>query len=270
MSEEKKPDKTITIKTSDLWKYSTFVLIAILIVGAAFVILGRGSNGSGGAAGAGAAGAGQAAGQGTTGPSLLAAIKNNPDVFPALGPKNAKVTVTEFFDFQCPYCGLASGLVPWGGPYANSSQYGQLYGSSQMAENLAKQGKIRFVGGVMSFLDSRTNASSKESTWAAEAAYCAGNQGKFWQMHDALFAAQTQGEDTGKFDKPKLEILAQNVTGLDQAKFKTCLENDETLSTVQKSEQVASQFAQSTPSFFVNDKQVSASKSAISAAIGSN
>ncbi len=108
----------------------------------------------------------------------------------------------------------------------------------------------------------------QESVYAAQAGLCANQQGKFFEMDDAIYAAQTQGENSGKFNKDKLEIIAQGISGLDQAKFKTCLENDKTLSLVQQSASLTSQFASGTPTFYVNNQQVSASWTAIQSAIG--
>lgn len=187
-------------------------------------------------------------------------VLQDTNLYPALGPKDAKHTVIEFSDYQCPYCAMASGLPSWTSQYA--SQYSDLVGISQKIEQMATNGQVRFIYVPMSFLDDRV--STKESDWAAEAALCANKQGKFWEMHDAIFTAQTQGENNGKYNKDKLEILAQKISGLDQAKFKSCLENDDTLADVQKVASVARQFASGTPTFYVDGKKVSASWSQIS------
>jgi len=188
-------------------------------------------------------------------------VLQDTNLYPALGPKNAKHTVIEFSDFQCPYCAIASGLPDWTQQY-NSGQFSDLFGIAGKIEKMAADGKIRVIYVSMSFLDDKS--STKESDWATEAALCANKQDKFWEMHKAIFTAQTQGENTGKFNKDKLEILAQGISGLDQAKFKSCLENDETLSDVQKIASTASQFASVTPTFYVDGKKVSASWSQIS------
>ena len=149
---------------------------------------------------------------------------------------------------------MASGLPSWTADY--SSQYGDLIGAGQKIQNLAEQGKLRFVYVSMSFL-------GKESVYAAEAGLCANEQGKFFEMHDAIFAAHDSKENNGKYNKDKLEILAKKISGLDNAKFNTCLEEDKYLSAVQQIAQESSKFAQGTPTFYVNGKQVSASWSEI-------
>ena len=109
----------------------------------------------------------------------------------------------------------------------------------------------------------------QESVYAAQAGLCANKQGKFFAIEDAIYSAQTQGENTGKFAKNKLEIIAQSVSGLNQAEFKSCLENDKTLNDVKEIAGVASQFAKGTPTFYVNGKNVQSSWPAIQAAINS-
>lgn len=245
--------KTITINKEDLWKYTTFLLIAIVLIGGFFVFINRNNGGN-------TKNVVVNTGSGTTAKADLSTILNNQNLYPSLGPKDAKATVIEFIDFQCPYCGMASGLVPWIAQYKN--KYGDLIGSAAKVKALAKQGKIRYVVVTMSFL-------GQESVYAAEAGLCANEQGKFFVMDDAIYSAQTQGEDTGKFNKDKLEIIAQGVSGLNQAKFKSCLENDKTLSSVKEIAGIASQFARGTPTFYVNGKNVQASWPAIQAAINS-
>jgi len=246
--------ETITISKNDLWKYATFLLIAIILIGSVFLLVGRSNNNEN------TKNAATNNGNSATAKADLSVILNNPNLYPSLGPKNAKATVIEFSDFQCPYCGMASGLVPWIAQYKN--KYGDLVGSAGKVEQLAESGKVRFIYVSMSFL-------GKESVYATQAGLCANEQGKFFEMHDAIFTAQTQGEDSGKFAKDKLEIIAKNVKGLDQAKFKSCLESDKTLSGVKEIASTARQFANGTPTFYVNGKKVQASWPAIQSAINS-
>ena len=178
----------------------------------------------------------------------------------SLGPEDAEITVTEFSDFQCPYCAMASGLPSWVDKY--QSQYGDLIGSAQKLQDLASQGKIKFVYVPMSFLGS-------ESTYSAQAALCADKQGKFWEMHDAIFTAQTEGENTGKYNKPELKIIALGILGMDSVKFNNCLDTDETLSEAQAINQASNGAGVSgTPAFFVNGKSVQSSWTALSGVIG--
>jgi len=118
-----------------------------------------------------------------------ALLSGNP---PAFGPANAKVTIVEFSDFQCPYCAQASETV---------KRIRDKYGD-----------KVRFVFRQfpLSFHQNAHNA--------AEASLAAHAQGKFWPYHDRLFQKQ------GALDRKSLETYAQEV-GLDLAAFKRGLDD---------------------------------------------
>lgn len=255
--ELKHESKTITLKKNTLLGVGVFILVVLLVVSiftGGFGIMkpsgyvaNTGNTGNTGAAGT--------VGSGDT------SIFTNSNLYPALGPSNAKATVVELSDFQCPYCALASGLPSWSTQYA--SQYGDLIGAAGNAEQLAQSGQIQFIFVPMSFL-------GQESVYAAEAGFCAADQGKFWQMHDAIYKASTgPSEDTGKYSKANLTIIAQGISGLDMTKFNSCLNNDTDLATVQQvmTDVQKAGFQIATPQFFVNGKSVNASWSAIQTAI---
>lgn len=250
--------KTVTMKKSTLWGVGAFVLLVLLVVSvftSGFGIMKpTGNAAANNNANAGATGA---TGNTNLDPSIFL---SNSNLYPSLGPSNAKATVIEVGDFQCPYCAMASGLPSWTSTYA--SQYGDLVGSAGKAEQLAQQGKIRFIFVPWSFL-------GQESIYAGEAAYCAGDQNKYFEMHDAIYTASNgPSEDTGKYTKANLTVIAQSVSGLDMTKFNNCLSSDTDLAKIQ---QVTSDVKKSgvtgTPMFFVNGKQVQASWAAIQAAI---
>lgn len=90
-----------------------------------------------------------------------------------------------------------------------------------------------------------------ESIWAAEAAECANDQGKFWPYHDKLFAEQ-RGENRGAFAKTNLKRFAAEL-GLDQTRFNACLESDRHLGAIQQEVSAGQQQGvNSTPTLFVN------------------
>ncbi len=115
-----------------------------------------------------------------------------------LGDPNAPVKIVEYADFQCPYCER----------YWRDTE-------PRIIEQYVKTGKVFYeyhsVGGFI----------GPESAAAAEAAYCAGDQGKFWQYHDTLFANWT-GENVGDFSNDKLLQYAASV-GLDEGAFSGCM-----------------------------------------------
>lgn len=109
-------------------------------------------------------------------------------------------------------------------------------------------GKVNFVYKHMAIL-------GQESIWAAEAAECAANQGKFWEYHDLLFSRQS-GENQGAFTKDKLLTLASELK-LDMTQFEPCLQNDQTRDRVQADTQEGQQVnVRGTPTFFVNGRAV--------------
>lgn len=213
----------VRIKKSTLWIIAVILLILLIIV---FWPFGSPSGGS----------------------ANMAAFTNNPILYPSLGPDTATNTVIEFADFQCPVCGIATGLPSWSSQYSTTKGYrvlGQL-------EQAAQQGQIRFIFVTMSFL-------GQGSVYAAEAGFCANEQGKFWQMHDAIYSNQVPPAQEGvQFTKQQLEIMAGAITGLNQTKFTDCLESDKYASSVQQANTAADGAGiKATPTVVANGKILS-------------
>ena len=117
---------------------------------------------------------------------------------PILGEEKAKVAIVEFGDYQCPFCELFFQQV-----------------EPILRDQYIKNGQVKMVWRDFAFL-------GPESFWAAEAARCANDQGKFWQYHDVLFNRQN-GENQGAFVKDNLKKFAEEL-GLDQTVFDSCLD----------------------------------------------
>jgi protein-disulfide isomerase len=119
------------------------------------------------------------------------------------GSEGAQATIVEISDFQCPYCrDFATNTYP------------------RIDSAYVRTGKAKMVY-INLPLASHSNAFP-----AAEAAMCAGAQGKFWQMHDRLFA--TQREWSSQTDAvQRFERLAQALQ-LDMAAYRDCTANDRT------------------------------------------
>ncbi len=118
---------------------------------------------------------------------------------PRLGDANAKVTIVEFSDFQCPYCGKFQQEV-----------------YPLIKQEYVDTGKASFVYLDFTFL-------GEESQFAAQAAKCAGEQGKFWEFHDRLFESQN-GESQGAFVVSKLKGFARGIVPSTTA-FNQCLDS---------------------------------------------
>ena len=146
---------------------------------------------------------------------------------PVQGDKNAKVTVIEFADFQCPFC------KQW---------------FEQVESNLIKEyvetGKVKFAFRHFAFL-------GQESTDAALASECANEQKKFWEYHDYLY--QNQGaENSGAFSVENLKSFAVTL-GLDSQKFDGCLDSKKYAKNVTKDQEEGNKAGvNGTPATFIN------------------
>ncbi len=143
---------------------------------------------------------------------------------PSLGPPDARVTIVEFTDYECPFC----------------SRHFQ----DTMPQLLRKyEDTIRYV--ILNFPISRIHPSAQH---AAEAAECAHDQGKFWEYHDTLFQNQ-EALDVGS-----LKIYAENI-GLDAEAFSGCLDTGAKTQLVLGHIQDGLGYGVSgTPTFFINGR----------------
>jgi protein-disulfide isomerase len=127
----------------------------------------------------------------------------------SMGDPNAPIKIVEFADFQCPFCERFH----------------------KETEPLLKQyyidtGKVQYVYRSMGNFVSDNIARGKgttattESQDAALAAYCAGDQNKFWEMHAYLFG-NAPGEDAGSYTDKRLAAIAEKA-GLNMDQFNSC------------------------------------------------
>ena len=148
-----------------------------------------------------------------------------------LGDAKAPVTIVEYGDYQCPFCER----------YFTQNQ-------SMFISQYVNTGKARFVWKDYAFL-------GQESTWAAEAARCANDQGKFWAYHDYLYSHQG-AENSGAFSKTNLKKFAVAL-GLNAPQFNTCLDTDKYTALIQQETQTASAIGvNGTPATFINGQLV--------------
>lgn len=152
---------------------------------------------------------------------------NNGDIAPSIGSKAAAVTITEFSDFQCPYCRDTQGVI---------RQILRIY-----------EGDVRLIFKHLP-LDIHAQAFA-----AAQAAFCAEDQGLFWPYHDALFASEALSAEA-------FNTLAMNL-GLSLPKFQACVLSETSRAAVRKDMQEARRLGiNSTPTFIVNGKLLRGSR----------
>lgn len=163
----------------------------------------------------------------------------------SIGPKNAKVVIVEFSDFECPYCGAAMGT---------HDQLIQRFKSSDPSweaavpklKELAEQGKIRLV-----FRDFPLTNIHKQAQPAAIAAECAGEQEKFWEYHDLLF------ENQESLNEANYAKWAGDL-GLDVEDWNKCRQDPKTAQEVAKDLADGSAVGvRGTPAFIVNGQLLS-------------
>ena len=137
-----------------------------------------------------------------------------------LGNPNAKVALVLYEDFQCPFCGVISGLQT-DAPLIQSLKQRDPNWTPFMpgVMNYVKNGDVKFV-----YRDFPLPFLGPESVRSAEAARCAGDQGKFWEYHDYLYSHQN-GEGQGAFSDPNLKSFAKAL-GLDTFSFDNCLDKN--------------------------------------------
>ena len=153
-----------------------------------------------------------------------------------LGSANAPLEVIEFGDFECPQCGRFATLT-----------------EPDVRSRLINTGTIR-----LRYIDYPLPMHG--NTWnASRAAACADEQGKFWEMHDAIFANQDRwnGEATRNPDKVLKQIGAQ--IGLKTDAFDQCIDTKKTQAKVQAHHEIATKRqVNATPTFVIGDQQIAA------------
>lgn len=142
---------------------------------------------------------------------------------PSVGPADAPVTIVEFSDFQCPYCREAQTTV------------------KRVLANYKADVRL-----VFKHLPLQMHA---QAFVAAQAAFCAGEQNRFWPFHDSLFASTDLSAEA-------LKKVATSV-GLDSKSFETCLADQATRSVILSDLNEAQRLGiNSTPTFIVNGRLI--------------
>lgn len=167
-----------------------------------------------------------------------------------LGDANAPVTIIEYGDFQCPGC-VAFAMT----------------GEALIRKDLVETGKAKFVFRPYPIVDQIVGKGT-ESQDSALALLCAREQGKFWEMHDGLYAAEAKDEETfqasgatspegnGNLNRALFIKTAKSI-GMNESTFVSCYDTDAQQGALDAIIEQAKEFGvQGTPTIFVNGKEL--------------
>jgi protein-disulfide isomerase len=148
----------------------------------------------------------------------------SPEDSPSKGSADAPVTIVEWADFECPFCAAAAPVL--------------------------EKAIERYPGYVRLVFKNYPLASHEHAEEAARASVAASKQGKFWEMHHALFENQNQG-----LDREAIESLAVKI-GLDRKQFIADLESEAVADAVMKDRKQAEKLGlRGTPMIYINGRQ---------------
>jgi protein-disulfide isomerase len=142
----------------------------------------------------------------------------------ARGPAAATVTIVEWSDYECPYC--------------------------KRAQEVLRRLQVEFPDTLRLVFKDFPLRSHPGAVPAASAARCAGAQGRYWEYHDLLFAAQPD------FARDQLIGYARRL-GLDVEPFRQCLDDGRFLDAVRGDQREGVQAGvRATPTFFINQRKI--------------
>jgi protein-disulfide isomerase len=146
------------------------------------------------------------------------------------GQEQAPVVVREFGDYQCPACADFYSTI------------------ERVVDEYVQSGDVRYV-----FFDFPLRATHKHALKAAQAARCAGRQGDYWAMHDALYENHRDWTDSEEPLKRFVEYA--NASALDGSALAECVRKEQTLTAVNRSQELGRQLGvRQTPSVIVGDQ----------------
>jgi protein-disulfide isomerase len=154
-----------------------------------------------------------------------------------LGNPNAPVTVDLYSDFRCTSCATFT----TGGT------------ESRIVDEYVAPGKAKLVWHDRLVIDDIQGVIASRD--AANAAMCAADQGKFWIMHDWLYANQSPTEDPSAFTKSRLSEIGK-AAGLDMSEYQPCLDRGTHDVTIEADDARAKTIAPGTPTVYVNGTHV--------------
>lgn len=157
-----------------------------------------------------------------------------------MGDPNAPVHLIEYADYQCPFCER----------FFTDTE-------TQLEQAYVDTGKVYYTyRSAGNWVSANIGQGKTESEDSAMAAYCAADQGLFWEMHDMLYS-NVIGEDAGSFTDRRLSAIAE-ATGLDMTKFNDCYSSNKHKDTVDLDfKDAVAAGVQGTPGFILTYKDAS-------------
>jgi len=165
-------------------------------------------------------------------PTTISSVSLDND--PVQGSNDAKITIIEFSDFQCPFCKRAFDVV-----------------MPELKEKYVDTGKVKHV-----YRDYPLPF-HQNGIPAAIAAECANEQGKFWDYHDILFTKQMEWENLiGNTTNDKFKEYANNITDVNLNNFQSCVDNQKYKDEVEKDIADGVKYGVSgTPTFYIGNDE---------------
>lgn len=149
---------------------------------------------------------------------------------PVKGPQDAKVTIVEYSDFQCPACGFMQPII------------------NEIAKKYPANVKVIYKNFPLT-------RAHKWAYTAALAGECAFDQGKFWEFHDTIFEQQKTWSTSSDAREDFLRY-AKNI-GMDENRLNECIDSRNAKKRVDNDKSEGNRLnINSTPTFFINDKRV--------------
>lgn len=151
-----------------------------------------------------------------------------------LGEESAPVQILVFSDYMCPACGTWAGQI-----------------EPRLKAEFIDTGKVRLM-----YYDYPLGGAHRYSFAASRAARCSGDQGRFWEYHDRLFATQQSWSFSPDMPTSHFMQIAADV-GIDTGAFESCLRSDQHAEVVTANRLLGDQLGVSgTPTVFLNGRQV--------------
>jgi len=208
-----------SVASSGSTKTFYLILLAVVIAGVAWLVVAGRDGGKTQSAGVELPGA--------------ADVEADPESGVVLGAADAPVTISEFADFSCPYC----------------ASFGTFTGRL-IRQNFVENGEL-----VRWIQYDYVLGTFPNSTTAAIAARCAGEQGRYWVMHDLLLANQARWTGSASPESQFRDYAKQ--IGLDGGEFRRCLDERRYLDRVMSARKYGDQIGVSqTPTLFVNGRKL--------------